>query len=343
MIARKSLVYRVIQIVGGCILFAACVVTVSVLNVDIMKSNLQCVPQEEVIEEQKPETFTYTVMATYKDRITTESLTNLGASEECIQEFFKMYPDGLYLTNWTLLEQIRVLKSPLRKYLGWMRNKDLLYIYPLDYMVLSYTDLSNAYLENVSMIGTNLTKANLSGSVLTGVDFRGADLTDADLTYTDLRNVKLIQMDLMRIDKEHSIALLNEDGLGIISVEDPDFMYVPTMIADLTGAKLTGAKFNGSDLERAIVCGANLEGINLSYANLSNLNLGGINLSRADLYKANIQNSNLYGANLSYANLKWTDLRGTVLSYANLENADLSYAKMENTNIFGANLNSAKR
>ena len=51
--------------------------------------------------------------------ITKKMLEDLRACSSGIDMFWKLYPSGVYQAEWTLEEQIKIIKSPLRKYFAW--------------------------------------------------------------------------------------------------------------------------------------------------------------------------------------------------------------------------------
>jgi TIR domain/Pentapeptide repeats (8 copies) len=109
--------------------------------------------------------------------------------------------------------------------------------------------------------------------------------------------------------------------------------------ANLAGANLSGANLNGADLRGAELQGADLRGTHLSGANICKTNLSGINLSgadlsRADLHEAHLTNMDLSKANLSGANLRGANLGGTKFIRAILNGADLTLCSYGET-IFG--------
>lgn len=52
-------------------------------------------------------------------KITVETLRAAGSCEEALAVAAQEYPDGVNLSDWTRNEQLRVLRGPLRRYLGW--------------------------------------------------------------------------------------------------------------------------------------------------------------------------------------------------------------------------------
>jgi hypothetical protein len=95
----------------------------------------------------------------------------------------------------------------------------------------------------------------------------------------------------------------------------------PSILPDLSYAKLAGGKFFGINLKQA----------KLYKAQLNNANLGKANLAGANLSKANLK-----GANLEKANLKSANLIGADLTDAILTNALLTNAKYDSTTIWPA-------
>ena len=102
-----------------------------------------------------------------KPILTTEMLKKYRYSKSIIQIFQQYYTNGI--TEWNLEEQIKLLKTPLRRYLGSFWRDCLL--------------------ENISMRGVDFRGVNFTGADLKGSYLSGADLTEADLTGTDLTNV----------------------------------------------------------------------------------------------------------------------------------------------------------
>ncbi|RPJ24847.1 MAG: toll/interleukin-1 receptor domain-containing protein [Chloroflexi bacterium] len=96
--------------------------------------------------------------------------------------------------------------------------------------------------------------------------------------------------------------------------------------ADLRGAILIGANFEGVDLRRAKLNGADLRGALLNKANLREANLDGTDLRGADFIEAKLNAASLRGANLKGANLHRAYLKGSDLSGAKLEGADLRFS-----------------
>jgi len=180
-------------------------------------------------------------------KITVECLLDLGACEEGISAFQAVYPKGLHLSDWTLAEQIRVLKTDLRKYLGWGWKACVIPMLPMEDADLTEADLTEADLSWANLSGANLSRAKLTNANLRRANLTGADLTGADLTGADLSCANLTDADLTG-------AYLSG--------------------ANLIGANLTGANLKGANLSWADLTGANLEGANLEGANLGDWERG---------------------------------------------------------------------
>ena len=118
------------------------------------------------------------------------------------------------------------------------------------------------------------------------------------------------------------------------------------ILADLTGANLSGMSITRADLGRANLNGANLIGANLTEVNLRMANLSEANLAGANVTRADLRMANLRMANLSEANLAEADITGAYLSFANLRMAHLNGANLREANLKmtylgGANLTEA--
>ena len=88
--------------------------------------------------------------------------------------------------------------------------------------------------------------------------------------------------------------------------------------ADLSGADLIDADFNGLNLRRAHLYNTDLFGANFRGADLRGANLIAADLRGADLSGADLRGANLLGADFREADLSGADLRGANLDDANL-------------------------
>ena len=129
----------------------------------------------------------------------------------------------------------------------------------------------------------------------------------------------------------HDSGLINRDNavIGMLDV-------------DLTGANLTLAILNETDLSWAKLSGATLFGAYLQRANLSWAILYEAKLLSADLSEADLSHASLIRANLSNTNLCSANLDGATLSEANLEGAILSRADLTRAVVKDKQLEQAK-
>ena len=73
--------------------------------------------------------------------------------------------------------------------------------------------------------------------------------------------------------------------------------------ADLRGAKITGADFEGSDLASANMAGADLSGASIERARMTGADLTGAKLVEVNAYRTNFSGAKLVGANLTKAEM----------------------------------------
>jgi uncharacterized protein YjbI with pentapeptide repeats len=126
----------------------------------------------------------------------------------------------------------------------------------------------------------------------------------------------------------------------------PDKARMDPLLADLSGADLTGTSFFGADLTGADLTGADLSrtsffGADLTGADLTEAHLNGANLSGAPLVRACLSKADLTGASLIEANLTGATLAKADLTGAMLTKADLTGAALEDANLTGADLTQA--
>lgn len=105
---------------------------------------------------------------------------------------------------------------------------------------------------------------------------------------------------------------------------------------DLTGGRLAGAAFDGTDLQ-----GAKMSGVDLTHGSMDRTRLSGADLSRSKLLQLNAYRGNFSKANLTGADLTKAELFRANLSSANLSRAVLRKAELQRANFDGANLDGA--
>lgn len=134
---------------------------------------------------------------------------------------------------------------------------------------LAGADLSRADLQAINLSGAILRGANLEGSDLRKAKLPGADLSGANLRKADLRNTDMTE------------AILPG--------------------ADLTEAQASGVEFFRCDLSNAVFHRAHLRNVNLRLANVN-----GAKFSGADMGVAILRETDLTGADLSGVDLTTT-------------------------------------
>ncbi len=159
--------------------------------------------------------------------VTREELLKYEACEEGITAFDSLYPNGLDL-EWTLETQVAIVKSELRKYLGWAADHRLIPTANLNGANLNGADLSRAGLSRADLSGANLSGANLNGANLNGANLNGANLNGANLNGANLNGANLNGANLSGVN----LSWANLNG------------------ANLNGADLSGANLNGANLRR---------------------------------------------------------------------------------------------
>ena len=119
-------------------------------------------------------------------RITKKLLEEKDACVEGLACFNAAFPNGIDLKDWTVEKQIEVLKSDLRKYIGWAFVRGIIPLWSmqgayLEGAYLRYAYLGGANLRDANLRGANLGGANLGGAYLEGANLEGANLGGANL------------------------------------------------------------------------------------------------------------------------------------------------------------------
>ena len=167
-------------------------------------------------------------------------------------------------------------------------------------------NLQGAYLSGVNWNNMRLLEANL-----VDVDFTGASLADA--RFNDSRMDRAV----------FRSAVLNRTTFREAAGEDVDFTG-----ANLGGAILDVAQFDGADFVDANLAGAWLVGTSLVAADLT----------RAQFSQANLSCSNLYLARLDQADLTDAELCGAALDRCDLRQAIVRRTDFREARLIGANL-----
>jgi uncharacterized protein YjbI with pentapeptide repeats len=169
-------------------------------------------------------------------------------------------------------------------------------------------------------------------------DFSGADLTGAALDGASLVGANLENAALACAEPDTVMLSDNRVAARCVSARGADLTRARLTGArlwgiDLTGAKLAEARLDGADLANALLAGASLANAHLDKADLT----GGVAAQGANFLNASLQGADLTGAQLQLADFSSAALQGALLNFAQLEGAVLRDASLE-----GASLQQAK-
>ena len=131
--------------------------------------------------------------------ITAEDLRGKNACQEGIDDFLRVYPDGVANIKWTLQAQLFLIRSEFRKWFGWTVRKGLLPMYSMQ-----GANLAGANLERADLREANLWEANLAAADLREADLREANLAAANLVAANLVGAYLAGAYLVVADLEHA-------------------------------------------------------------------------------------------------------------------------------------------
>ena len=187
-----------------------------------------------------------------KIKITLEMLENLGVCKSGYDDFIRV-TGGIYEAEWTLDEQLKLLKTDLRKWYYWAVRKNIIPMW--------------------SMVGVDLSDTNLNGADLTGVN-----LSEAYLACSDLSRSRLYTSYLYRIN----FSRANLYGVEFFKsyLEKANFFGANLTCADFTKANLTGANFIGSNLYCANFSCANLIDVDFYSADLNGANFSNVIINK---------------------------------------------------------------
>lgn len=199
---------------------------------------------------------------------------------------------------------------------------------------LRYARLDRSDLHQADFTGSNIDDASLAGADLGGSTMNCADLNNLVLTEdrqasncvsarrVNLKGAKLTGANLAGIN-------LRSARLDDAHLEDCDLSY----------AQLVDAKFASAHLERAdLTGGIHAEGTNFLLANLSGADLTGAILHLADFTQATMLGANFSFAHLQGATLRSADLDAAALYQAKLVGADMTGAKITAADLRGAHV-----
>lgn len=214
---------------------------------------------------------------------------------------------------------------------------------------LTGANMSQAVLDGCRAKGACLSQVDLSGSMCEKGDFSQADLTDSSLVSVSWRNTWMVEALLKDCVADHATlvdcTLLDIKGEGVRLVRARldgaklGGAHLPGMDAcglhardsSWYSAHLTGALFDGANLERAHFVDANLCESSLKQCNLRDAILSGANLQSANLSEAQLCGASLQGADATAADLRRAQLFGADLDGAVMDRCDLSGAQWART------------
>jgi uncharacterized protein YjbI with pentapeptide repeats len=220
---------------------------------------------------------------------------------------------------------------------------------------LSDADLSGAVLDRADFTfskfdGTNLSRCSLEGTTLKSVtfyraDLKGVNLRDADLADTQFIEANLSGADLRRAKVKPGMRAQFVDdqyaywsGIGGTSfsranltsalLEDVTWGRVFFYESVLDGARMRGARLDGSIFVRASLAGVSAE----------NSSLVGADFTKARMPNAILRDTVMTGARLEGARANGTQLTDADLAQANLKAADLAGSNLHGARLRGAQL-----
>ncbi len=134
---------------------------------------------------------------------------------------------------------------------------------------LTGADLSHADLSAANLSGSILRKANLEGTDLRKAKLPGADLSGANLRKADLRNTDMTEAILPGADLTEAQASGVEFfrcDLSNVNFQRAHLRNVNLRLANVSGAKFSGADMGVAILRETDLTGADLSGVDLSTA-----------------------------------------------------------------------------
>lgn len=188
--------------------------------------------------------------------------------------------------------------------------------------------------KSLRLRGRDLRHAKLDRTNLSGVDLTGAQLDGASLIGANLETASLGCA-------EPDALMLSDDRIAA--------RCVSARGADLSRARLKGARLWGIDLSAARLNDAELEGVDLGNSVLSGASLvnalldkaeltGGVQAQGANFLNASLQGADLTGARLQLADFSSASMQGAILNFAQLEGAALRDANLEAASLIRARL-----
>lgn len=197
-------------------------------------------------------------------------------------------------------------------------------------------DLRYARLDRVGLHQADLTGANLDGASLVGADLRGALMGCADLGELLLSGNRAAAFCTSARAANLSEARLAGARMAGIDLRGSRLVKAQLDGAALDHAVLTGANFSSAVLDNAGIMGAWLHGASILQASLRGADLSGAKLQLADFTGAGMQGANLSRANLEGSTLRNAELEGASLAGAVLHGASMAGARIQGSDMTGA-------
>jgi uncharacterized protein YjbI with pentapeptide repeats len=228
------------------------------------------------------------------------------------------------------------------------------------------SDMREADLSAGDFTGADFTKADLTGAVMNNatfercsmneiiavkviarkVMFNGADITDGNLTGADIEDADFSDTVLSFTNfmkaKARGIKLFGAKGEKTFfgfAVLDKSRADIKTTFtdADIGGANVIGACWEGANLQRAQMMKATLDESDFSGCVLQNAVMSYVTAKKTNFSKADLSNANMTAINFFKGSFRKSILVRTDLKYSNLFGVDFYKAKLGKTRLTGAN------
>jgi uncharacterized protein YjbI with pentapeptide repeats len=223
-------------------------------------------------------------------------------------------------------------------------------------MDASRANFSQVSAQNSQFQQANLLSVNFTEAILTGADFSESVLAKAMFNKTQLNDCLFEQADLSYCEFEQVTAIeadFNQSNLRECFCSKSNLQQV-----NFSGARLSLAHIEYSDLSEASLQGVNAQGINLLECSLSKIRAGensnfsqaqvtggtgvGLIMEGADLSAAVLSNIALQSADFSNSNLTQTVFVDCDMKMAVFTKASLIDTKLSGVNLFEAGFSKAK-
>lgn len=208
---------------------------------------------------------------------------------------------------------------------------------------LAGANLEGAEFTGVIFKGANFKRSNMQTANLNGSDFKEANLDGAYLSYAKLRRTDLQKATLSYaalIETDFRNAKLRESQIFEAVLKGAKFYNADLYMANLMDADLTKADFNRANLKEVILNGANLSEAGFCEADLTCAKLNGAKLHNVDfsgacLDRAELRDAQITEANLIEASFRNADLRGSILAGTSALNTDFDCADFTDADLRG--------